>query len=85
MQIRISLKVVSVLNLLLISSAFLTGSIQRGSHAQISMSLNIPGEVPPVGFFDPLNLSQGRSGAEIKKWRESELKHGRIASNPPIL
>jgi hypothetical protein len=39
----------------------------------------LPGIVPPVGFFDPLNLSSDKSDAEIKKWREAELKHGRVA------
>jgi hypothetical protein len=39
----------------------------------------IPGKLEPVGFFDPLGLSKSRSIDEIKKWREAELKHGRIA------
>ena len=37
------------------------------------------GAMPPTGFFDPLGLSAGRSDEEIKLWRESELKHGRLA------
>ena len=37
------------------------------------------GSLPPVGFFDPLNLSAGRPAGTIKLWRESELKHGRLA------
>ena len=37
------------------------------------------GALPPVGFFDPLGLSQGKSDAEMKKIREAELKHGRLA------
>jgi hypothetical protein len=27
------------------------------------------GSLDPVGFFDPLNLSEGKSPAELKKWR----------------
>jgi light-harvesting complex I chlorophyll a/b binding protein 1 len=37
------------------------------------------GATAPFGFFDPLGLSEGKSVKELKKWRESELKHGRIA------
>lgn len=34
---------------------------------------------PFADGFDPLGLSKGRSFKELKKWRESELKHGRVA------
>lgn len=37
------------------------------------------GATAPFGFFDPLGLSEGKSVKELKKWRESELKHGRVA------
>jgi len=37
------------------------------------------GALPPVGLFDPLNLLEGKTGPEIKKFREAELKHGRVA------
>lgn len=37
------------------------------------------GATLPFGYFDPLGLSKGKSVKELKKWRESELKHGRIA------
>ena len=39
------------------------------------------GSLPPVGLFDPLGLSDKEyiSKEEIKRWRESELKHGRLA------
>lgn len=30
-------------------------------------------------IFDPLNLSAGASPEDIKKWREAELKHGRVS------
>ena len=41
----------------------------------------LPGKVPPLGYFDPLGLSSGRSANDksLKRWRESELKHGRLA------
>ena len=35
--------------------------------------------LPPVGFFDPLGLSESKTDAEMKKIREAELKHGRLS------
>lgn len=47
---------------------------------KVSMSAeDLPGALPPVGFFDPLGLSKGKTDGEIKKIREAELKHGRVA------
>lgn len=42
---------------------------------------SMPGQLPPLGFFDPLGLASKDfvSDKELKRWRESELKHGRIA------
>lgn len=37
------------------------------------------GATAPFGFFDPLGLSTGKTFKELKKWRESEVKHGRVA------
>ena len=37
------------------------------------------GITPPVGFFDPLGLSNGKDEATMKYYREAELKHGRVA------
>jgi len=39
---------------------------------------DLPGSLPPVGFFDPFNLSEGKEEKVLKRWRESEIKHGRI-------
>lgn len=36
------------------------------------------GIVAPTGFFDPFGLSSGKSEQVLKKWQESELKHGRV-------
>jgi hypothetical protein len=32
-----------------------------------------------IGFFDPLGFSKGADAKTISKYRESELKHGRVA------
>ena len=39
----------------------------------------LPGAIAPFGFFDPLNISQGKSDAVITRFREAEVKHGRFA------
>jgi len=38
----------------------------------------LPGQVAPLGFFDPLNLSP-ESVEDAKLFREAELTHGRVA------
>jgi hypothetical protein len=38
----------------------------------------LPGSLPPVGEFDPLGFAQ-TDLATIKKYREAELQHGRVA------
>jgi len=37
------------------------------------------GITPPVGFFDPLGLSKGKSEEVVAYYREAELKHGRVS------
>jgi len=39
----------------------------------------LPGILAPTGFFDPAGLSQGVSVSELKRYREAELTHGRVA------
>lgn len=52
---------------------------RSSSRSKIIMSAkDMVGSVSPTGYFDPLQLSEGRSQAELKKYREAELKHGRI-------
>jgi light-harvesting complex I chlorophyll a/b binding protein 1 len=66
--------------LIIASTASFRLSTTSRATAKVRMSAeNFYGSLPPVGFFDPLGLSTGKSDAEVKKFRESELKHGRIA------
>mmetsp|Transcript_4827 Transcript_4827/g.9692 ORF Transcript_4827/g.9692 Transcript_4827/m.9692 type:complete len:232 (+) Transcript_4827:45-740(+) len=37
------------------------------------------GVTEPAGFFDPLKISQGKDAETLVKFREAELKHGRVA------
>eukprot|EP00595_Chromulina_sp_UTEXLB2642_P000446 CAMPEP_0196762414 /NCGR_PEP_ID=MMETSP1095-20130614/1889_1 /TAXON_ID=96789 ORGANISM="Chromulina nebulosa, Strain UTEXLB2642" /NCGR_SAMPLE_ID=MMETSP1095 /ASSEMBLY_ACC=CAM_ASM_000446 /LENGTH=182 /DNA_ID=CAMNT_0042113235 /DNA_START=103 /DNA_END=651 /DNA_ORIENTATION=+ len=45
----------------------------------MSAAESLPGAIAPLGFFDPLSLSADKTSGEIKKIREAELKHGRVA------
>ena len=40
---------------------------------------DLPGALPPTGFFDPWLIAANRTPKEVKKLREAELKHGRLA------
>ena len=52
-------------------------SAVRQSH-KVSMSAEfLPGALAPLGYFDPLSLSAGKTEGEVRKIREAELKHGR--------
>ena len=39
----------------------------------------IPGALAPVGIFDPLDLGSKADEATLKRYREAELTHGRVA------
>jgi Chlorophyll A-B binding protein len=39
----------------------------------------IPGALAPVGLFDPLGLGAKADVATLKRYREAELTHGRVA------
>jgi len=45
----------------------------------IMAKLDMPGSCAPLGFFDPLGFSKDASPETMKKYREAELKHGRVA------
>mmetsp|Transcript_35614 Transcript_35614/g.77983 ORF Transcript_35614/g.77983 Transcript_35614/m.77983 type:complete len:202 (+) Transcript_35614:113-718(+) len=37
------------------------------------------GAMPPLGFFDPLGVVEDGDAENFSRWREIELKHGRVA------
>jgi hypothetical protein len=63
------------------SVAFAPSTQTRSAGSALSAWVDdtVVGITPPVGFFDPLGLSKGQSDKVMKYYRESELKHGRIA------
>jgi len=48
------------------------------SRSQMSMKSDLAGVSAPLGFFDPLGFSK-KDEATLYKYREAELKHGRVA------
>lgn len=40
---------------------------------------DLPGNTAPAGDFDPLKLSVGKDENTVKRYREAELTHGRVA------
>jgi hypothetical protein len=64
------------------SSTAFTPSAVTSRSSTLKMSFDVtkqPGAVAPLGYFDPLCLTKYSDEADFKKWRDSELKHGRIA------
>ena len=40
---------------------------------------SIPGVIEPTGLFDPLNFAEKADEMTLKRYREAELTHGRVA------
>ena len=72
-----------VASLLLISSVAAFAPLQQSKISSTSLSAwkdeVVVGITAPVGFFDPLGLSAGKSDAQMNYYREAELKNGRVA------
>lgn len=71
------------------SQAFIA-STSNALHSRVSLSQHmsagtdyvatLPGAPFPDGaVWDPVGLSDGADPEDIKKWREAEIKHGRVA------
>lgn len=56
-----------------------SGTAMRVTRMTPTMKVDLVGSSAPLGFFDPLGLSKGADAAKLNKYRESELKHGRVA------
>ena len=39
----------------------------------------MPGQLAPLGFFDPVGFTKDKSVSELKRFREAEVTHGRVA------
>ena len=64
----------------IIGSAAAFAPVQQKTTSSTSLnSWKDVGVTAPVGFFDPLGFSAGKSEEVMNYYRESELKHGRVA------
>jgi hypothetical protein len=56
------------------------GKSKAAVKAKAAFSIDtIPGALAPVGLFDPLGLAAKANEATLKRYREAELTHGRVA------
>lgn len=75
----------SVAAIALFASSASAFSFNSGAFGTKSTALNaftidnIPGALPPVGLFDPLGFAANADEMTLKKYREAELAHGRVA------
>merc|ERR1739838_898567 len=51
----------------------------RATSAIQASAEGLPGALAPVGFFDPLGHAEKATDATLKRYREAELAHGRVA------
>jgi len=75
------MKLTTALTFLLGSATSFTPKLQgRNFQSSIKVSsVEIPGALPPVGFFDPLGLAEKATDATLLRYREAEVTHGRVA------
>merc|ERR1712157_207798 len=74
-------KFLTVLAFLIGYTTSFTAHLQRKtvpSAVKLS-SADLPGALPPVGFFDPLGLAEKATEATLLRYREAEITHGRVA------
>ena len=62
------------------AAAFAPAPIARTTSAMSAFSVdNMPGALAPMGFFDPLGFAAKADEKTLKRYREAEVTHGRVA------
>merc|ERR1712127_934341 len=62
------------------AAAFAPAPAGRASTAVNAFTVDsTPGALPPVGFFDPLGFAEKADEKTLKRYREAEVTHGRVA------
>ena len=74
----LTMKIAALLSLFGSAAAFAPVSQTSASTTALS-GWKDTGITAPVGFFDPMGFSAGKSDTIMNYYRESELKHGRVA------
>merc|ERR1719253_1303134 len=62
------------------AAAFAPAPVAKTSSAKPSFTVdNMPGALAPMGFFDPLGFAEKADEKTLKRYREAEVTHGRVA------
>merc|ERR1712038_1541445 len=69
----------AILALATSAAAFAPASNNMAGSALKASVEGLPGALEPVGFFDPLGFAEKATDATLKRYREAELTHGRVA------
>jgi hypothetical protein len=54
-------------------------SANKATSLNAFIAEELPGALAPVGFFDPLGFAEKADEPTMKRYREAELTHGRVA------
>jgi hypothetical protein len=74
------MKIAAVLITLLGSTAAFVPSTSGSKTTALKASgLDLPGALPPTGFFDPFGFAEKADENTLKRYREAEVTHGRVA------
>ena len=62
------------------AAAFAPASMGKTSSAMNAFTAaDLPGALAPMGFFDPLGFAEKADEKTLKRYREAEVTHGRVA------
>merc|ERR1712127_43848 len=62
------------------AAAFAPAPVARASSAMSAFTVDtMPGALAPMGFFDPLGFAAKADEKTLKRYREAEVAHGRVA------
>ena len=61
------------------AAAFAPAAKQAKTSSLAFSADDLPGALPPVGFFDPLGFAEKADEPTLKRYREAEVTHGRVA------
>jgi len=62
------------------AAAFAPAPVAKTSSAMNAFTADsMPGALAPMGFFDPLGFAEKADEGTLKRYREAEVSHGRVA------
>jgi hypothetical protein len=61
------------------AAAFAPSTVSTPKATALQAGSELPGALDPVGFFDPAGFAERADANTLKRYREAELTHGRVA------